>query len=300
MWGGLPAINRGRSSTLESGRGVEDADAAEAGVALLLAQQQPQPAVDLEVDRRLADGRLRISVVIPALNEAKNLPHVLSRLPSCVYEVILVDGRSTDDTVRVARSVYPRIRVLTQGGRGKGDALVCGFAACRGDIVVMLDADGSGRPEEIPRFVDALLHGADMAKGSRFADGGGSADMTPLRRVGNGMIGGLVNVLFGTHYTDLCYGYNAFWARALGQLRVQCAGFEVETLINVRAAKAGLRIVEVPSFEDPRIYGTSNLRAFRDGLRIVRVIMRERVRRGWPTRMPAVVDTAPWMSASPR
>jgi glycosyltransferase involved in cell wall biosynthesis len=267
-----------------------------------------QPTADLEVDQRLSYGRRlqapRISVVIPALNEEKNLPHVLSRLPSCLYEVILVDGRSTDDTVSVARSAYPGLRVLTQTGRGKGNALVCGFAACRGDIVVMLDADGSGRPEEILRFVDALMSGADMAKGSRFTAGGGTADITRVRRVGNRMIGGLVNLLFATHYTDLCYGYNAFWTRALEQLRVECAGFEVETLINIRAAKAGLRIIEVPSFEDTRIYGTSNLRAFRDGMRILRVIVRERLRRGWPTRTPVLaeppVEGSVWISAVSR
>jgi glycosyltransferase involved in cell wall biosynthesis len=236
----------------------------------------------------------RVSVVIPTLNEAENLPHVLPKLPRHVYEVILVDGRSTDGTVEIARALYPEIRVLTQSGRGKGDALACGFAAARGDIVVMLDADGSTRPEEIPLFVDALVRGADMAKGSRFADGGGSADITRLRQLGNRVIGGLVNFLYGTHYTDLCYGYNAFWRRPLSRLRLDCAGFEVETLINVRAAKAGLHVVEVPSFEDPRIHGASNLRAFRDGWRILRLILRERFRRAWP----AIYVVEPFASAT--
>src|SRR5207253_1607735 len=214
-------------------------------------------------------------VVIPALNEAKNLPFVLPKLPAYIDEVILVDGHSTDRTVEIARALVPQVRVVHQNGRGKGNALACGFAAASGDIIVMLDADGSARPEEITLFVDALVHGADMAKGSRFAEGGGSADITRLRRLGNRLIGVLVNALYGTSYTDLCYGYNAFWRRSLTRLRIDCAGFEVETLINVRAAKAGLHIVEVPSFEDPRIHGVSNLHAFRDGWKIVRLIVRE-------------------------
>ena len=96
-------------------------------------------------------------------------------------------------------------------------------------------------------------------KGSRFAQGGGSTDITPLRRAGNRALNALVNTLYGTSYTDLCYGYNAFWARCLPYMRVDCAGFEVETLINIRIAKAGLTIHEVPSRERDRIHGTSNL-----------------------------------------
>jgi glycosyltransferase involved in cell wall biosynthesis len=218
----------------------------------------------------------RVSVVIPALNEAENIAHVLQGLPDFVSEVVLVDGGSSDGTVDVARSVRPDIRVVQQNGRGKGNALACGFEACSGDIVVMLDADGSTDASEIPRFVDALRQGADMAKGSRFTQGGGSCDITPLRRAGNRFLCALVNFLYGTHYSDLCYGYNAFWKTCLGQLRIDCDGFEIETLINIRTAKARLRVVEVPSFELNRMHGESNLRPVRDGCRVLRTIVRER------------------------
>ena len=219
-----------------------------------------------------------MSVVVPTLNEAENLPHVLARIPSH-YEVILVDGNSTDGTPEVARGLRPDVRVVKQSRRGKGEALACGFAAAEGDIIVMLDADGSAQPEEITRFVDALVGGADFAKGSRFVDGGGSSDITRLRRSGNAALSGLVNLLFGTRYTDLCYGYNAFWRHCLPAIKVDCDGFEVETLINIRAARAGLRIIEVPSFEESRIHGNSNLRTFRDGWRVLRTIVRERLER---------------------
>jgi glycosyltransferase involved in cell wall biosynthesis len=198
------------------------------------------------------------------------------RIPSH-YEVVLVDGNSTDGTPEVARELRPDARVVTQSRRGKGEALACGFAAAEGDIIVMLDADGSARPEEIARFIDALVDGADFAKGSRFVDGGGSSDITRLRRSGNAALSWLVNLLFGTRYTDLCYGYNAFWRHCLPAIAIDCDGFEVETLINIRAARAGLRIVEVPSFEESRIHGNSNLRTFRDGWRVLRTIVRERL-----------------------
>lgn len=217
----------------------------------------------------------RVSVVIPTLNEAKNLPHVFAKLPSDIYEIVLVDGNSTDDTVEVARELYPDVRIVGQSGRGKGNALKAGFSACRGDIIVMLDADGSADGTEIPRFVEALLDGADFAKGSRFVEGGGSADITRLRRMGNAFLSGLVNLLYRTSYSDLCYGYNAFWASCLPVINVDCDGFEVETLINIRVAKAGLVVTEVPSFELDRIHGESNLRTFRDGFRVLKTIVGE-------------------------
>lgn len=223
-------------------------------------------------------GQPKVSVVVPTLNEAANLPHVLPRLPRNLHEIIIVDGGSADDTMNVARELCPQARILQQPGRGKGDALACGFAAASGDVIVMIDADGSADPLEIPRFVEALVRGADLAKGSRFLRGGGSADITPLRRAGNRFLNGLVNLFYGTRYTDLCYGYNAFWAACVPVFALDCNGFEVETMINVRAAKAGLVIVEVPSFEHERIHGESKLNTFRDGYRILRVILAERFR----------------------
>jgi len=222
----------------------------------------------------------RVSVVIPTLNEARNLTHVLPRLPGFIYEVVLVDGNSTDDTVEVARSLRSDVRVVYQSGRGKGDALRTGFAAARGDVIVMLDADGSAAPEEIPAFVGTLLEGADLAKGSRFLAGGGSADITRLRRLGNTGLNRLVNFIYRTKYTDLCYGYNAFWRSCLPRIALDCDGFEVETQLNLRAAKVGLRVIEVPSFEARRLHGQSNLRTFRDGFRVLRMIVSESGSRG--------------------
>ena len=218
----------------------------------------------------------RVSLVIPTLNEAANLPHVFARLPTDeLYEVIVVDGHSTDDTVAVAQALRPDTRVVLQDGRGKGNALACGFAAARGHIIVMLDADGSTDPAEIPQYLAPLFAGADFAKGSRFLPGGGSVDITPLRQGGNRVLTAVVNRLYRTGYTDLCYGYNAFWADVLPTLDVNCSGFEVETLINVRVANAQLAVTEVASVEYERINGVSKLHPIRDGLRVLRTILTE-------------------------
>lgn len=218
-----------------------------------------------------------ISVVVPAKNEARNLEHVFGTIPSWVDEIVLVDGKSTDDTVAVAQMLNPAVRIVHQQGKGKGDALQAGFAAAKSEIIVMMDADGSTDGGEIPRFVAALTTGADFAKGSRFTSGGGSDDITFSRRLGNKILSGLVNALFGTRYTDLCYGYNAFWAKHLDRLYLlDCDGFEIETVMNVRAAKAGLAIQEIPSYEHIRLHGMSNLNVVRDGIRIAKFIVRER------------------------
>jgi glycosyltransferase involved in cell wall biosynthesis len=229
----------------------------------------------------------KVSVVIPTLNEARNLPHVFSGLPADLHEVIIVDGHSVDDTLETAQRLRPDVRVVMQTRRGKGNALACGFAAATGDVIVTLDADGSTDPAEIPSFVLALLNGADFAKGTRFADGGGSSDITRLRSFGNKVLSTLVNVRYGTRYSDLCYGFNVFWRRHLHILRLDTTtppsaenegqlwgdGFEIEAMIHVRVAAAGLVVAEVPSFEHPRIHGASNLNAFSDGVRVLRVIL---------------------------
>ena len=240
-------------------------------------------------------SRATVSVIIPALNEAPNIAAVLPRLPAGLDQVVLVDGGSTDGTVDVARRLRPDVTIVQQTRKGKGNALACGFAAATGDIVVMMDADGSTRPEEIPHFVETLVQsGADFAKGSRFIAGGGSHDITLLRRVGNKVLNLLVNMVCHTRYTDLCYGYNAFWRRCLpvfalehgengmspGSAQMQWGdGFEIETLMSIRCAGADLQVVEVPSFEHSRLFGRSNLRAFSDGLRVFRTIFIEWRRR---------------------
>ena len=232
-----------------------------------------------------------VSVVIPAKNEARNLPMVLGSLPEWVDEVVLVDGHSVDETIAVARQYRPDIKVVTQPGKGKGDALLAGFKACTSDIVVMMDGDGSTPGTEIVRFVAALVAGADFAKGSRFANSGGSDDITVGRRLGNRILSGLVNLTFGTRYTDLCYGYNAFWSEHLSDLYLDCGGFEIETVMNIRAAKAALRVQEVPSRERPRVHGKSNLHVVVDGWRILKAITVEASPRSHP--QPSEEDDYP-------
>lgn len=244
---------------------------------VLVERRQPRPARPGEPWVYSLNGvsvRVTVSIVLPVRNEAANLPQLFANLPA-VYEVIVVDGNSVDGTIEVARRLDPSARVLRQTGRGKGDAMRVGLNAAKGDVVVFIDADGSNTPAEIERFVLALVNGADLAKGSRFLLRGGSSDITTIRRLGNAAIRGWVNRLYGTRFTDIAYGYNALWTKHRDALDLDCTGFEIETLMHIRAARAGLVIEEVPSFEGKRSIGNSNLHAFRDGIRIAAVLLRE-------------------------
>ena len=227
----------------------------------------------------MAIDETTISVIVPALDEEENLPHVLPRIPAWVDEIILVDDHCTDNTVAVAQKLLPQVRVVrNERPPGKGNALRAGYEAATGAIVVQLDADGSEAPEEIAIFVGAILAGADLAKGTRFAYGGGTSDMTGLRKYGNYGFVLLVWLLYGVRFTDLCYGYNAIRREALNSLNIDVSGFEVEAALNLRALDRGLRIVEVPSFEAERIVGEGRLLTFPDGWRVLRTIVKERLK----------------------
>lgn len=222
-----------------------------------------------------AGRRSTVSLIIPTKNEARNLGWVLAQVPTCVDEIILVDGASIDATETMAHACRPDIRVVAQRGPGKGNALRTGFLASTCDIIVMIDADGSMSAGEIPHYLHFLDNGFDFVKGSRFIAGGGSLDITYFRQLGNRGLLHLVNMLYGTNLTDLCYGFCAFHRRYLEHLRLTVDGFDIEAEMTIHAVQAGLRIAEVPSLELPRRSGRSNLHAISDGNLVLQTILRD-------------------------
>jgi hypothetical protein len=228
-----------------------------------------------------------VSVVVPALNEEESIDWVVDHIPDWVSEVVLVDGLSVDGTELVVTDRRDDVVIVHQRSRGKGAALRAGFAAASGDIIVMIDADGSTDPREMGRFVDALVAGADFVKGSRNLKGGGSVDFTMLRSLGNLGFVWAANLLFGVKFTDLCYGYCAFWRKDLDRLALTADGFEIEMELILSAVKAGMAIGEVPSMELERRAGTSNLNAWKDGKRVLKTLFRERARNLSPARAAA-------------
>jgi glycosyltransferase involved in cell wall biosynthesis len=234
---------------------------------------------DDRVLRRSTDRqavRHTVSLVVPARDEARNIPWVFEQIPRCVDEVVLVDGDSRDATLRMASTCLPTVRTVRQRGPGKGTALRTGFAAATGEYIVMIDADGSMSPGEIPHYLHFLDHGYDFVKGSRYLSGGGSLDLTGIRSLGNRALLAVVNRLYGARLTDLCYGYCAFRRGFLDTLELSATGFEIEAEMIAHALRKGLRIAEVPSLELPRRSGRSHLHAVSDGRRVLRTLIAER------------------------
>ena len=220
--------------------------------------------------------RPTVTVLVCTLNEEENLPYVLPKIPEWVDEVLLVDGRSSDNTVEVAKRLRPDILILYQPRKGKGDALRNGVQSAKGDIVVTLDADGTTDPAEMHKFIEPLLKGYDFAKGSRFALR--LPSNKPWHRIlGNWIIVMTFNILFFTKHTDLCSGYNAFWCKAMKRVNLWSAdGFEDEPLINARVRKAGLKVIEVGHLDRGRHGGVGKAPSWRQGFKAIKTILRER------------------------
>ncbi len=216
-----------------------------------------------------------VSLVIPTLNEESNIKEVFPYIPGFIDEVVVVDGNSTDRTRDEILKYRKDAKIIVEKPRGKGAAMRTGFENATGDIVIIMDADGSHNPKEIPGLLEPVLDGYDVSNGSRMMPGGGSADITPFRRFGNRLFVTMVNMMYGSSYTDLCYGYRAFKKEALEKIYCQSKGFEIETEQSIRMKKVGLKVKEVPSFEARRKNGDSNLNSFRDGWRIFNTILKE-------------------------
>lgn len=221
------------------------------------------------------ENHLRITVLICAINEAENLPHVLPKIPPGVDEIILVDGNSTDGTVEVAKKLRPDIHIVYQLGKGKGDALKYGIQRATGDIVVTLDADGQTNPEDIPRFINPLVKGYDFAKGSRLAHGR-PLGMPRYRWLGNKILAITFNILYGTRYTDICSGYNAFWKTTFQRLKLNNNGFEMEQEMMVKVKKMGLKVMEVEHYDAGRLGNHSKVSGVKQGFTNWWVIVRNR------------------------
>jgi glycosyltransferase involved in cell wall biosynthesis len=267
-----------------------------------VAPSRPGAPGALTARRPGSEGRPSASLIIPALNEASNLPHVLSHVPEFVDELIVVDGASTDGTVGVARSLVPWATVLIQEGRGKGGAIRAGLREAKGDWVFLMDADGSHSMAELGALADGLSRGFDVVHGSRFLPGGGSEDLTFVRRVGNRALTAATNTVHRSRYTDVCYGLMGMQRHVAKSLRIECDDIVVEAEILCRVADLGYSVLEVPSFEGRRLSGSSHFNGFVIGVKNAAIILKTQFEqrsgsvapRAWTEpRVPVVLGSDP-------
>jgi glycosyltransferase involved in cell wall biosynthesis len=220
-------------------------------------------------------GKPHISIVIPTLNEGETVGRVITEVQRILagknYEILVIDGNSSDGTADKAERMGAKV---IYENTGKGNALIKGLAEARGEVIVSMDADLSNEPKELNLLIDSIESGYDLCMGSRFMAGGGTEDMPLVRRMGNRAFVCMVNFLFGSNYSDMCYGYRSFKRNIVARLRLKETGFGIETEINIKAAKLKLRVMEIPSNEKPRNAGEPKLRTFKDGYVILATILR--------------------------
>lgn len=235
---------------------------------------------------------VKLSVIIPARNEEETLPLVLSdlnavvaSLPGYEVETIVIDDRSTDRTVQVAQEHGARVVRNTASRSGKGIALRSGFQAATGDVFVMLDADYSHRPEELPRFLEALRPGVGLVIGSRVV--GGSEEYHHVRALGNVFLSAALGVCTGRYLSDALNGFKMFRRDVFTDFAYTSANFEIEIEIIANTLRKGYKVVEVSSHERARAGGEMKSRVIRHGLRFLGRIVWEGLRGVKPEHTPA-------------
>ncbi|MBU0662307.1 MAG: glycosyltransferase family 2 protein [Candidatus Diapherotrites archaeon] len=207
-----------------------------------------------------------VTVVIPTLNEEDNLPLVVKRISrNYVDEILVVDGGSKDATIKVAKRL--RLRVIMQEGRGLGNAYRTGAKKAKGDIMIILDADGSHKPEDIPRLLRKMRQGYDLVVGSRLKRGVRSSDMTFFRLYANYFVAFIMRVLFRVPLTDPWMGFRAIDRKKFLALNTSAPGQEADLEMEIKAKKKGMRIAEIETFEPRRLHGDSKFNVFFDGMR---------------------------------
>lgn len=213
----------------------------------------------------------KVSIVIPARDEQDNIGLVLADLNRIIaqsngyeFEVICVDDHSTDRTGEIAESYGAKL-IRNQGPSGKGMALRRGFEAATGDVIVMMDADYSHRPEDLPVFLNALNNGAGLVIGSRVY--GGSDEYTSIRALGNVFLTAALGIFLGRYLSDALNGYKAFKRDVFTDFKYTSKSFEIEIELIANALRKGYKVVEVSSHERARHGGEAKSRVIKHGTR---------------------------------
>jgi glycosyltransferase involved in cell wall biosynthesis len=218
--------------------------------------------------------RLTTTLLLPTLNEIDAARIIIPQLrKEWVDEIIVVDGGSTDGTVEYMRGAGLRVHLQTV--RGYGEGMLEALHIANGDVIIEFNPDGNCIPGDIPRIIATVREGYDLVIGSRYRDGAKSDDDDWLTAFGNWMFTRIVNVLFGTRYTDVLVGFRAYRRKEALRLNFDAPGLSWPCQSSTRFARAGLRVTEIAADEPARIGGTRKMMPVRTGLQICRLILRD-------------------------
>lgn len=220
----------------------------------------------------------KVSIVIPAKDEEANLGRVLDELKKAVsainkeVEIIIIDDHSKDRTAQIALDSGAKV-ITNKRKNGKGNALISGFEASTGDVIVMMDADYSHRPKDIPLFLERIEKGAGLVVGSRVW--GGSDEYTKIRASGNFILTAIFGLIFDEYLSDALNGYKAFHREIFDNHTYSSSTFEIEIELSVNTLREGYRIFEVPSHERKRAWGKMKSNAIKHGTKFLLKILTE-------------------------
>ena len=221
-------------------------------------------------------NKKKVTVIIPTRNEEGCIGSLIREIPKkYVDEIVVIDGHSTDNTREEAKGADTKTKVFLQRGWGYGGAVQQGAKHARGDILILMDADGSMNPNAIPQLLKKADEGYEYVMGSRYINGSKSEDDTIIRYIGNKFFTWLTNIIHKTNVTDSLYTYNAIPKKSFLKIKAKSKGFEYCTEILVRAKMAGLKFAEVPAPERARSCGKTKVNAFWHGLKILTMILRK-------------------------
>ena len=221
---------------------------------------------------------MKVTLILPAKNEEGCIGKVLQEVPKkLVDEILVIDGHSTDNTVKeVEKYLRPRKdKIITQKSRGYGGAFIEGIKEASGDVIIMMDADGSHNPADIPFLLNKIKEGYDYVMSSRYTAGARSFDDTFIRWLGNQLFTKITNIVHNMHVTDSLYLLTAVKKKDLEKLNLKCKGFEFCTEVIIKASNAGLRFAEISAIERARYNGDSKVSVFTDGLKILMMIFKK-------------------------